>query len=1755
MRGKYSLLGVVFIWIILMPISVQAQTDVKIQTTQKVGCLPLQTVFWVNASNVASYQWSFGNGYSSTLPDPSVIYKELGEFDISVILTYQNGKKDTLNEKKLIRVIDKSIVDFELVSGMSCDSARISFINKTTDANRYLWDFGDGSSSTEENPVHYYTRKGKYTVSLIAYNEYGCGAAQYKEQDIEIETLDLKADKLVACEDETAISFEAIGKYKTWKWDFGDGNQSTAEKPVHTYQKAGDFNVTLTVEDQNGCKNTLKKDNFIKILKAPENKITVTDGIICDLSEVEFSAALKENEGIYWKFSDNYISTTPKFKRSFENSGSYHVEVTIKNEEGCTHKKTYEDIVQVMAPVETIIETSELEGCAPLTVNFRNLSPDGAQFNWKINSQNLNGKSVNYTFENGGEYTITAITKFSSGCEQEYIHHKKVIVRETDNQIVADELRGCVPFSTTFNLENTTVSKVKWDVGTGKYYYSSVADVGFTQPGVYPVSVTFEDQFGCPGQLSLPVPVVVLDTLIPYTSPDAVNTCSYSTVDFYGGMGKDFWEWDFGDGNTSTAENPSHIYSKPGTYQVSLKTNNANGCATTIPLYNEIVFTIMDVDIDYTIIEANDCPSFTVQFEALGSNLNNVTWDFGPLGKTNELNPVRHYSGNGQTNVKLTLVDEFGCAKSKVSIIQPPWPYCEDPVEMDDDIEQDEIRTVTYHTISSCSSPFSVSFSKPWENTVSVLWHFGDGNTSTAKNPRHTYAKSGTYFVDFYAEFEDGTHDFIKDYVTVNVMNPAVDFMFSTQATCNGVEARFVPSSTGIKNFTWIFNDGFRSDETSIVKNYPSDKVDQVVLTGTDQAGCKATAIKNLAIGNPFPVFKFQKNICLGESISILHNLTAFTGYKWIFGDGTTSTEKYPAHQFTKPGKHLMLLEVTDESGCPRLFYMPDTIEVNHPVADFEVAGAMKGCNSLPVTFKNKSTGAATYKWDFGNGKTSTAVSPKNTYQPGLFTVELIARKNGCESKMVKESLIQVEVLSADFDFIQESTCLPSQVAFTDKSVQAETWHWDFGDGSTSKEQNPTHVYNKIPGKNVTLKVGNSIGCSVTKSKSPDFFKPTFKVSDKEGCYPFSTTFEDQSKGAVSWLWDFGDGTTSTEKKPKHTYQTEGEFTVSLKVASKEGCTETIVKSKMISVGYIKADFTMAIDESICAPLLVNYTDHSIGATAYEWDFGDDSKSSLKNPFHVYNKVGLFDVMLTVSNKAGCKDSLLLKESITTSGPETDFALSDTIVCNPQNIKFTDLSVSAVSWQWFFGDGHVSTSQNPVHQYDEPGIYSVTLSSVDSKGCKQIKSYDSLKVYLTPRADFTIDIQDGCMPVTVHTRNLSNNLQDETYHWDFGNGNVSSAFEPVISYKKAGAYELSLVTTNGPVCLHKYVFDKEIIVRDTFSQKEPIVHQLTVSDQNLMEIMYETDPVNSFKYHVLYRKSDKETSFAAVDTLRNQLETRYYDKNVSPELNYYQYILQTHSYCNDPAPLKDLITYQSIRVKSQLNDLPVLQWNPYKGHSIDHYLIERRTTGSNWSAITTIDQTKSSFTDTELCPDTYQYRVVARNLNGKSYHSASNLAFATVTTDYTKQTVEVVKTTVIDENQVLTEWNVPDFGVPNLKGYEILRSVNEGPFRKIKTVPAGINIFVDEQTLTSEHTYTYKIEVKNTCEIGTAVSNIGTSVLLQKQTQNYKNKLFWNFYQGWTNGVSHYLLQVQDEFGEWKTIKVFENNEQETEIDLEHPDY
>jgi PKD repeat protein len=389
---------------------------------------------------------------------------------------------------------------------------------------------------------------------------------------------------------------------------------------------------------------------------------------------------------------------------------------------------------------------------------------------------------------------------------------------------------------------------------------------------------------------------------------------------------------------------------------------------------------------------------------------------------------------------------------------------------------------------------------------------------------------------------------------------------------------------------------------------------------------------------------------------------------------------------------------------------------------------------------------------------------------------------------------------------------------FTDTTAGGVAWQWDFGDGNTSTQQNPCHTYAN-PGNYtaclvVTDTCGNDTVCNNVYICGPPSADWTVNTNE------LIADFTDVSTNIpTSWLWDFGDGNTSTQQNPVYIYQTTGTYMVCLTITNPCGADSTC-----FPVTITCPTPTAAWTESNNG-LAASFSNQSTGATQYLWDFGDGSASAQQNPLHIYSSPGTYTVCMIATNNCG-SDSTCNSVTITCDLPITDWSETS----SGYDATFTDLSTqNPSSWLWDFGDGNTSTQQNPTHTYSTPGTYTVCLTTTNSCGSDST-CYSVDIVCDSPAADWTQTTQGFDVSFTDQSTQGAT-----SWLWDFGDGNTSTQQNPMHTYSSTGTYLVCLTSTNDcgsdSTCTNVSISDASIFEQNLVSVEmypNPVENVLSV---------------------------------------------------------------------------------------------------------------------------------------------------------------------------------------------------------------------------------------------------------------------------------------------------------------------------------------
>ena len=584
-------------------------------------------------------------------------------------------------------------------------------------------------------------------------------------------------------------------------------------------------------------------------------------------------------------------------------------------------------------------------------------------------------------------------------------------------------------------------------------------------------------------------------------------------------------------------------------------------------------------------------------------------------------------------------------------------------------------------------------------------------------------------------------------------------------------------SEHDIISYVWHFGDGLNGDGQNPNHTYAQPGSYNVCLIITDSEGCVSDVCHMIVVeqiaGGCEAAFAWEQGN--GLTVHFIDQSDPdpdIVSWHWNFGDGHTSTSQNPAHTYAEPGVYLVCLIIENELGCES--------DVCHEVVvegsgECEAAFTWEQGSGLVVHFFDQSDNdpdIVSWYWTFGDGGISDDPDPVHTYaEPGVYLVCLVVENEfGCESDVCHEVVVEGGSgdCSAAFEWEQGNNLVVHFIDHSDDDPDIVSWLWNFGDGHMGDGQNPVHEYAEPGVYLVCLIVTNEFGCvadvchEVVVEAGNGDCSASFTWDQGPGLVVHFFDHSDDDPDIISWHWTFGDGHDSYEQNPVHEYAEPGVYLVCIRVENELGCVAELCHEVHVEGNggeECNAAFTWENGNGNIVHF-IDQSDDDPDIVTWLWTFGDGTSSDDQNPVHTYAEPGVYLVCLIVTNEFGCVSDVC--HEVHVQGPEECEALFNFEYSENGEIVFFNNNSTGGSphttWHWDFGDGHSSSEENPHHNYEEPGIYTVCLTMTDSVtecyddtcielvyelGYEEINNNSSIETFRTsydPPAKFNEDV-------------------------------------------------------------------------------------------------------------------------------------------------------------------------------------------------------------------------------------------------------------------------------------------------------------------------------------------------------------------------------------------------------------------------------
>ncbi|MBI1923521.1 PKD domain-containing protein [Candidatus Poribacteria bacterium] len=686
--------------------------------------------------------------------------------------------------------------------------------------------------------------------------------------------------------------------------------------------------------------------------------------------------------------------------------------------------------------------------------------------------------------------------------------------------------------------------------------------------------------------------------------------------------------------------------------------------------------------------------SFTAVASDLDGTIQSYSWNFGDGAPGSaEQNSSHTYQLNGVYAATVTVTDDSGLtavSSATITVTLPP-------------------EVVASANVTSGQAPLTVDFVSIGQNIVSYNWAFGDGDTSKEQNPQHTYQNPGAYTATVTGT--DSIGQVTTDSLNITVLGPLATIAISPKsiivelnaaqqftAVGHDIVGNIVPASPkwsvnggGAISAGGLFTAGAEEGEFIVTADDAgiSDTATVIIAedifsqgliahwafdegggaTAGDSSGNGREGTVNGAswttgiLGGALSFDGVNDYVKIGSNVGLTafpYTFSAWINYQgqgsgkhgWILSLGDITTDNvYFATAIESTDKYMIVARNTKHqtglgtSVAPGWHHVTGVFE-SDTSKKLYVDGVLVGNLTVPVAFNSAVNTVYV-------GARVVKVAPDLYFNGLIDDVRVYNRAlNETEIQTLSNPPVSNQPPTLSISATPTSGTAPLAVTFTATASDADgtitSYAWDFGDSTSSTEQNPTHTYDKAGAYTAKVTVSDNggakataeIGITVNSNQPPTL---TVSATPTTGTAPLTVTFtataQDPDGTIASYAWDFGDSSTSNERNPTHTYQATGAYTAKVTVTDNAGATATAEITITVTLNQPPTVAVTAEPTGGGAPLTVNFTataqDPDGTIAGYAWDFGDNSTSTEQNPTHTYNAAGTYTAKVTVTDNAG----------------------------------------------------------------------------------------------------------------------------------------------------------------------------------------------------------------------------------------------------------------------------------------------------------------------------------------------------------------------------------------------------------------------------------------------------------------------------------------------------------------------------------------
>ena len=676
---------------------------------------------------------------------------------------------------------------------------------------------------------------GTYQVSLSATNSAGC--VNSTNDDLQVATLPNPAYDLDTPEGcgPLAVSFmdTSNGVDMQYGWNFGNGQTSNQANPADILFEAGIFDTTylVTLSVSNLC-GTADYQDTVTVLAPPVADFGTPVDNGCGPLELSFANVTTGNaDSYFWDFGNGQTSVDslpPNQIFTTTDTAATVYQVLLIATNTCGSDSIQKPILVEPSNVTPFFGVDDNQGCAPLTVQFTNYSSFGASVTWDFGDGNTAaGPDPVHTFAEPGFYTVYQYVTTACSSDSTLTN---IEVLPSPDALFDHPVTICPDQSIQFENLSSEFLTIFWDFGDGNNSTAADPEHIYAEPGTYPVTMVISSSaFFC--QATHNSTVEVLERPSSSIISEGGSGCPPLDLCFAAEVeGAEFYEWSFGDENSSTSINPCHTFAETGQYTVQFRAADERGCFSQYDTISVRVFEepVAEIGVD------NDLYCGATQeitFENNTTGATNYEWSFSNGINSSLRTPTVTFTEAGEQTATLLVSNTFNC---------------QDEASLTFNIVPQPLADFAPILVDNCA-PQTVIFDNATLNATDYLWDFGNGQTSTEPNPSLDYNEAGTYDVNLIVSYDGLCWDSLRLNGSVELLpRPTAAFSWDIPTdTYRGIVS-FTNESTNADQYLWAFGDGGSSEESDPVYDYGRNGTWQAALIALADNGCLDTAFVDI---------------------------------------------------------------------------------------------------------------------------------------------------------------------------------------------------------------------------------------------------------------------------------------------------------------------------------------------------------------------------------------------------------------------------------------------------------------------------------------------------------------------------------------------------------------------------------------------------------------------------------------------------------------------------------------------------------------------------------------------------------------------------------------------------------------------------------------------------------------------------------------------------------------------------------------------